>query len=321
MSERAEEERAFLAFAGWSDARAVPLAGDASARRYTRLISDRSRAILMDEPGDVRPFLAIGRWLRTLGLSAPLVLAADEAHGFLLLEDLGDGLLARLAGGGPGVEASLYLEAVQVLLRLRDSAPPGGLTVYDADMMSEFAALAAETWGRTDPGALAKALRPHFAPLATDYTVALRDYHAENLLWLPDRAGLARIGLLDYQDALLAHPVYDLVSLLQDVRRDVGSEAVAAATRLWREATGADAEALARDIALCGVQRQLRILGVFARLATSGGKPHYLDLAPRVWRHLTRCLETPGLEKLEELVLDALPPATPEYIAALRSGA
>jgi len=269
----------------------------------------------------VAPFLAIDAWLRGLDLSAPEVLAADPAGGFLLLEDLGDDLFARLAACEPAMETPIYEEAVRVILRLRNAEPPEGAPVYDLARLAKFAALAAETYAGTDPAPFADALRGHLAPLDRPESLSLRDYHAENLLWLPDRKGIARVGLLDFQDALLAHQSFDLVSLLEDARRDVSPSAAEACRRLYLDETGEDAARFARDCALCGAQRNLRIIGVFARLSLTAGKPRYLDLVPRVWQHLARDLATPGLEELRRLVLDVLPPPTDAHLASLRPAA
>ena len=323
MSDRADARDAFLQTAGWGEAARRPLAGDASGRSYLRLARGTARAVLMDAPPesgeDVRPFLTIAAWLKGLGLSAPEILAADETLGFLLLEDLGDDLFARLAARDPAREEPLYLEAVRLLLHLREAPPPAGLAVYDAARLADFAALAAEAYAGRDPAGFAAGLQEAFAPLGAEYSVCLRDFHAENLLWLPERAGLARVGLLDFQDALLAHPVYDLVSLLQDARREVGQRTARAATALWLSATGQAAEDFARDYALCGAQRAIRIIGVFASLAQRKAKPRYLDLLPRVWAHLIDDLAAPGLGDLRRLVTETLPPPTPDHLARLRS--
>lgn len=144
--------------------------------------------------------------------------------------------------------------------------------------------------------------------LAAPAVPVMRDYHAENLLWLPARAGTARVGLLDYQDMLAGHPAYDLVSLLDDARRDVSPGLRAAMTARYRERTGTGAEALARDAAILSAQRNLKILGIFARLARRDGKPRYLALLPRVWGHLARTLAHPDLAPLAGFVTRHLPP-------------
>lgn len=319
MAEPAAETRAtqigaFLATAGWGRAERQPLAGDASARRYLRLRFGSSRAVLMDagpETGeDVAPFLRIAAHLRSLGLSAPEVLAADPVAGLVLLEDLGDGLFARLAAAGPGCEGRLYAAAADLLAALHRHPPPEGLNRYAGPVTGDQAALVLETYARRPEAApeLAAAVTEACDRLAPGTPVLmLRDFHAENLIWLPGRAGVARVGLLDFQDAMAGHPAYDLVSLVQDARRDVAPELAAAVTTRYLAASGQPAEGFAAAMAALGALRQLRILGVFARLAQRG-KPGYLHLMPRVWGHLQQDLAHPELAGLRALVARLIPP-------------
>lgn len=326
---RAQAADDFCAAAGWDAPRAF-LAGDASARRYERLRRETGEtAVLMDAPPDagedVGAFLRVDAHLRAAGLSAPAVLAADATAGFALLEDLGDGLYTRLLADAPAREPDLYAAAVDVLLHLAGVPPLSGLPVYDADAMAAAVAPAADWYrlalagdrhGAADlTGAMAKALGalPPEPPV-----MILRDYHADNLLWLPDRAGVARVGVLDFQLAMLGHPVFDLVSLLQDARRDVAPETEAAMLARFAAATGRDPVALARAYATVGAQRHLRILGIFARLSLHVGKPGYADYLPRIWRDLQRDLAHPALAGLAATVARLLPPPTPGNIQRIK---
>ncbi|MEM9009763.1 MAG: phosphotransferase [Pseudomonadota bacterium] len=313
---RTAAREAFVASAGWDGARHLPLDGDASMRRYIRLIGPKDRrAMLMDAPPelgeDTRPFLAVTELLHAAGLSAPQVLAADPVQGFLLLEDLGDALYVREATT-PARERLLYEAAVDVLAQLHRNPPAGQqrLGPYDAATYATEAALFVEWYvagGRPEPpsadlraeylGHIAEAT----AKLAPSVLV-LRDYHAENLLWLAERRGLARVGLLDYQDALIGHPAYDLVSLLEDARRDTTPELREAMQRHYLETTGAASEPFLAAYAALGAQRNLKILGIFARLARRDGKRAYLAHLPRVWQHLMRDLEHPELTALRAFV-------------------
>ena len=314
---------AFLDRAGWGNARAEPLAGDASSRRYTRLWRTGESAILMDDPdGDVALFARLARHLRALGLSAPDILA--EAPGQLLLEDLGDGLIARLAGD-PAREMELYLCATDALVVLHRHAPPPGLTAATPDLLARMTDLAFDHYamGAPDPArrdaataALHQALDRH-AP-DTDVMI-LRDYHAENILWLPGRSGPARAGLLDFQDALAGHRAYDLVSLIEDARRDVAPAVAEACITNYLSRTGLPEAPFRAALAVLGAQRNLRILGVFARLAASRGKPGYIDLIPRVWGHLQADLRHPALAAVAEALQGALPAPTPETLQRLKS--
>ncbi|MBK1636151.1 aminoglycoside phosphotransferase family protein [Rhodovulum adriaticum] len=323
MAERNAD--AFLSGAGWGAAQRAPLAGDASNRRYERLTGgpDGAGAVLMDAPPqrgeDVRPFTAIARHLSGLGLSAPAILAEDAENGFLLLEDLGDALFARVIPRHPALEPTLYAAAVDLLADLHRAPPPGILPAYDADLMADLACLPFDWYlpalGRPAPAgakqAFAAAIRAQLARHAPPSVLVLRDYHAENLIWLPSRTGTARVGLLDFQDAMVGHPAYDLVSLLEDARRDVPPPLQAHMLDRYIAASGADAGAFRRAYALLGAQRNLRILGVFARLCLRDGKPSYLPLMPRVWGHLMHDLSHPALAGLRSLVLRHLPEPTP----------
>lgn len=333
MTDRRACITAFLARAGWSDAATAPLAGDASNRRYLRLTGGPGGqgAVLMDAPPgrgeDVRPFIRIARHLAGLGLSAPAILAQDAEAGLLLLEDLGDAIFARVLEASPELENSLYSGATDLLIALHDRPLPRPIAAYDPATMTALAALAFDWYRLGTAGDLGATLKDQFCavlePLLTHHAaptdvLILRDYHAENLLWLPDRGGLARIGLLDFQDALAGHRAYDLVSLLQDARRDVPARIEEAMLARYVAATGQDADGFVIAYRLLGAQRNLRILGVFARLCLRDGKPRYVDLIPRVWTHLRRDLDHPALASLRQALSGALPAPTPSTLARLK---
>lgn len=321
MTDRHVLSCAFLVGAGWGAAGRRSLAGDASPRKYERLRDGDGRgAVLMDaDPAtgeDVRPFLHIARHLRGAGLSAPRILAEDAGNGFLLLEDLGDDLFARVVRARPDLETELYETATDTLVALH-RLPPPEVPAYDPETMTQLALLAFDKYragltGDADAATQA-AFGPRFRALLAEAAsgaapvLALRDYHAENLIWLPDRDGVRRVGLLDFQDARMAHPAYDLVSLLQDARRDVPPALEAAMIARYLAATGHDPDRFAAAYALIGAQRNLRIIGVFARLGLERGKPHYIDLIPRVWDLLQRDLDHPALAPVAGLLRDSLP--------------
>jgi aminoglycoside/choline kinase family phosphotransferase len=331
---RAEAAQAFLDATGWGCALRRPLAGDASPRRYERLTDPAGRsAVLMDaDPAsgeDVRPFLAMARHLSGLGLSAPAILADDPVAGFLLLEDLGDALYARLAARDPGCEAEIYAAAVDTLAALHRHPPPEGISAYDPATMGALAGLAVRWYAAgatgapvgSDPAgeeavaACTAALLERHAPGAP--VLVLRDFHAENLLWLPDRAGPARVGLLDFQDARAGHPGYDLISLIEDARRDLPPGLGPALVARYAAATGREADSFLAACAVLAAQRNLRILGVFARLSLHFGKPGYVALIPRVWRHLEADLAHPALAPLAALVARLLPPPEPAALEGI----
>ncbi len=347
-SERAAATAAFLADAGLAGARRQPLAGDASTRRYERLWPAVGPSlILMDQPpraetepcpplaspaeraalgfnalyrlaaGRVDAFVACAGWLRGLGLSAPEVIAADPGAGFAVLEDLGDGLYARLIAEGMD-EAPLYDAAVEVLLRLHGETPPevlraGGSTwpllTYDALALQTAGELFLDWLPRLTPSLrFSDETRAEwdaiFAPIrargeAGASVFCHRDFHAENLVWLPERPGPAACGLLDFQDALRAHPAWDFSMLLHDARRDVSAEREQAVLeRYFERRPGIDREAFLADYHGLGALNIARILGIFARLVVRDGKPRYGAFMPRLWGYLDRCLQPPAPEGL-----------------------
>lgn len=314
--------------AGWTGATESPVAGDASARRFTRLIrADGTRAILMDASAEANGssgrFADLSAWINGNGFSAPQVLAADLAGELLLVEDFGDALFARLLDSHPEREAVLYtataefLAAFQRLTPLPDLAPLdgpalGALTGPISDWYLPGMAAPVTDDAKRLPDLIAGLYHDLAgpAPLVT----SLRDFHAENVLWLPDRAGPARLGLIDFQDAVAAHPVYDLVSFLQDARRDLAPGTEAAIYDLYCRRAGHDPAQLRPVYALIGAQRALRILAVFARLIRQSGKYRYAAFFPRVWGHLTANLAHPALSPLSRAVSAAVPEPTPERI-------
>ena len=263
---------------------------------------------------NVVAFAGIAEGLSARGFSAPRILASNVETGLLLIEDLGDALFARELAAGRAHEGSIYAAAVDVLAALYRSSFPqtvshGGASwrvhAYDRAAKRAEARLFTDWYVRERGGALiGEPERADFdAALDTAMTalnadapgLALRDYHAENLIWLPERDGMARVGLLDFQDALFAHPAYDLVSLIEDARRDVGADlAEPLKARFFNAALLRDREAFEAAYAVVGAQRNAKILGIFVRLARRDGKPRYLDLLPRVARHFVRDLAHPA---------------------------
>lgn len=320
--------RAFLAEAGWDRAASVPLAGDASARSFLRLTrADGSRAVLMRAPADgsTERFAALADHFRGHGLSAPAILAADLLGGRLLLEDLGDASLARCSAADPAAEPLVYAAAVDLLAALRGAPPPAWLPAPGPTALAAMTEPAA-TWyrgaGIVDDGpaeSLAEALRaPLDAVVARQAPViAHRDFHAENLMWLPARRGVARIGLLDFQDAIAAPPAYDLASLIRDARRDLAPGLADALAERYAAASATAPADLAHDLAVLSAQRNLRILGIFARLSLRDGKPRYVGLIPRVWRHLQADLAHPALAALRRRVAALLPAPDPAHLRRL----
>ena len=314
----------FIARSGWADADERLLAGDASFRKYFRLTRLGGTAVVMDAPPpqeDVRPFVRIGRHLIALGLSAPQILAEDAGHGFLLLEDLGDDTFARVLAAG-GDEGELYARATDVLVQLYragDRALLPGLGAYAGDALIEAAMLLPEWYlpaatGQPTPqeetARYIAAWKECLAalPPAPD-TLLLRDYHKDNLLWLPARPGVKACGLLDFQDAQRGHPSYDLVSLIEDARRDVPPDIHAACLQRYVDETAlSDPAGFRTGFALMAAQRHARIIGLFVRLQERDGKPDYLKYLPRVWRMFETALQHEALTPLRLWVDRLLPP-------------
>lgn len=332
MTDRTILANRFLDAAGWGGAEVSILAGDASNRKYFRVKGaiGKPDAVLMDAPQergeDVRPFIKIATFLMENGLSAPRLYAQDVRNGYLLLEDLGDDLFSDVCTTNTEQEPALYQAATDALMALHNCVPPS-LATYGPTLMAGLAADAADWYalgreGRVDAhlksalgDAMDAALRPHAAQFKV---TILRDYHAQNLLWLPDRAGPAKVGLLDFQDAMIGHPTYDLVSLLEDARRDVSAETQAATLAYFISETGSDPAEVRTAYAVMGAQRNLRILMVFARLSLHFGKPDYVDLIPRTWAHLQGNLQHPSLKAVRDAVTKTLPEPTPAHLSELK---
>ena len=324
MAERAMQIADFLADAGWAEVPRRPLAGDASFRRYKRLEAAGRRAVLMDAPPpkeDVRPFIAVARLLHGLGLSAPQILAEDIADGLLLLEDFGDDTYTRLFAAG-AEEERLYRLAVDLLIALHRSFRIPAVPIlppYNDDRLLNEAALLVDwylpaiTGQPTEPKLREEYLAAWrgLLPVARGVpdTLVLRDYHVDNLMLLDGRSGVAACGLLDFQDAVIGPRSYDLVSLLEDARRDVPADLVAAMLRRYLDAFPAlDRDAFAASYAVMGAQRNCKIVGIFTRLCVRDGKPVYLAHIPRVWRLIEQDLRHPALAAMARWLDRHVPP-------------
>lgn len=352
---RAHARQTFLKAAGWGDAPLEAFPGDASTRAYFRVNDGARKAIMMDAPGgaeapacppdadpetrarlgynaqarladsNVSAFAALSGALAARGYSAPRIFEADLQEGFLLLEDLGDDLFARVIPSRAH-EGTLYAAAVDTLAAIYRStfeAEPASTGASWRILDYDETALLAEThlfldWyageagdapgpaARADWDAAWRAVLPVLDAHAPG--LVLRDFHAENLIWLPDRAGEASVGLLDFQDALFGHPAYDLMSLIEDARRDVPAQLAAPLTERFFKAAGLrDSAAFDAAAAVIAAQRNAKILGIFVRLARRDGKARYLDLLPRVAAHFVRDLDHPALAPVREVVREIAP--------------
>lgn len=321
MSAREAAMDAFQGAAGWSAADRSLIAGDASFRKYYRLVLPGQTAILMDAPPpgeDVRPFLRIARHLVDIGLSAPRIIAEDVPDGFLLLEDLGDDTYTRLLARGAD-ETALYALAVDTLAALHRRPVPPGLPPYDVPRLLTEAALLPD-WFLPHVGAgVDDAARAAWDAAWTEVlpvahgvpdSLVLRDYHVDNLLLLPGRAGVTACGLLDFQDAVAGPLTYDLMSLLEDARRDIDPGLIARMRDryLAQAPAGLNADAFDASWAVLAAQRHAKVIGIFTRLYKRDGKDGYLGHIPRVWRLLERAAAHPACAPVKGW-LDAHVPA------------
>jgi N-acetylmuramate 1-kinase len=300
----------FLASCGWGRAEILPLAGDASFRRYFRVVSGERSAVLMDAPPpheDPRPFIAVAEWLIGRGLSAPEILARDLDKGLLLLGDFGSVRLRETLDTDPDRERELYELATDVLVDLHKHPPMAGLKPHGIEQWLEELRLFTDWYcpavgAEVDVDAYQAAWRQVLEPVANDGlgpVTVLRDYHAENIMLVEGREGVAHFGLLDFQDALAGHPAYDLASVLEDARRDVSPEIELAMIHRYVASTG-HGNRFERAYWALAAQRNTRILGVFTRLWKRDNKPGYRRFQPRMWGLLERALAEPHLKPVRD---------------------
>ncbi|GAB5347777.1 aminoglycoside phosphotransferase family protein [Alteriqipengyuania sp. 357] len=293
----------FLGAAGWAGAEIAPLTGDASFRRYFRLRHDGRSAMLMHAPPPEEPreFLHVGRWLLDQQVRAPQILAEDVDAGWVLIEDFGDARMRDWLDDNAQAEDEAYTAAIETLADLHRK-PAGPFPPYDEETYLREVQLFTEWYCPAldldvDAKGFDAAWREVLGPLIDNQqpgVTVLRDYHAENIMLLSPHRGAREQGVIDFQDALVGHPAYDLVSLLQDARRDVSPELEARMLARYRECADCAAEFEA-DYARLGAQRNTKIVGIFARLNARDGKPRYLGMIPRVWEALERDLAHPAL--------------------------
>lgn len=296
----------------WADWNRSPITGDASMRSYERLTHEDGRtAILMNAPPEVSgsqsTFVALARHLRQSGVAAPDVYDWDDTLGLMVLEDLGSVDFARHLATRPEDEIALYSAAVEVLSHVQEAPPPDGLQTLTPDIGVEMVSLAFD-WAASDTNpdnrrAIETELRRLLDSIdQTEKALSLRDFHAENLIWRPEKSGLAQVGLLDFQDAFLAHPAYDLASLLRDARRDVDPSLTEPMIALFAQRRKIPRNDVRRAFHILAVQRNLRIVGIFERLEKRDGKSGYRKRLPQVFGHLRTDLSSPVMEKLQPLI-------------------
>lgn len=306
---RALDRVDFLIDAQWSTREVKDVAGDLSSRSYQRLSLDQRTAILMDasdDAGSTSAFVTMTDWLNDAGYSVPEIFARNVDKGLLLLEDFGDERLSDR----PDVH-ELMGECVALLADIRTQKALPNLPCPSAHEMAEMTALASHYPGSDDTALLSfrQSLEPKIKSVITGspVIVSLRDFHTDNIMWLANRSGIRRLGLLDYQDAFLTHPVYDLVSLLTDARRNVSQNERRRWIAHYAGVTGDNADTLAATFSVFSAQRNLRILGIFARAAIEHKKTHHVQNIPRVYAYLAEALGHPIFQDSGAALLEALP--------------
>lgn len=321
---RQAERSAFLEQCSTAFSSVSALPADASFRRYFRLEESDPRALLMDAPPpqeDVRPFVEVAQHLLRLGLSAPAIYEQDLQRGFLVLEDFGGNTFARLLAAGAD-EATLYRLAVDTLVALHNNPLNADIDLppYSAEVLVREAMLLVdwflpEVTGRQTPPDVSDAYRAVWhdildtLPDVTD-TLVLRDFHVDNLMRLEGRSGAAACGLLDFQDALIGPAAYDVVSLLEDARRDIAPELVTEMLQRYRSGTRLDEreyQSFRTLYRVLGAQRHCKVLGIFVRLWRRDGKDNYLEHLPRVARLLRGHLDIDELAPLATWISAEIP--------------
>lgn len=292
----------FLNSIDWSDADIKPLTGDASFRRYFRVEKNGKRAMLMDAPPpheDPKPFIDVAQYLTQQGFRAPQIYGMNLDHGLVLIEDFGDQRMREHLDDAPHDEEAIYKQAIDIIVKLAD-APPANVPPYDEQVYLREVNLLPEWYLPAmniscDQSEYENLWKHALQPIYNDKKVTvLRDYHAENSMLLSD----GDMGIIDFQDALIGHRAYDLVSLLQDARRDVAPEFEQKMLTYYVNKTGVGTQFL-DDYAILGAQRNAKIIGIFARLCFRDGKHKYLDYLPRMWGLLERDLENPALSDIK----------------------
>lgn len=334
MSIKEKDIEQFLSKCGWGNATRVALSGDASFRSYERLDMAGKKAVLMLAPPQKEntiPFIAVAEHLVTNGYSAPEIIAHNIEIGLLLLEDFGDQLLNRVLKSQPEKTLQHYTQAIDLLVDIQKLSPPKTLAhshilpTYDKALLLKEVMLFAhwylqEGLGTNSPDiaqSWASVWEPVFNGLSKPSVLTLRDYHAENIIILEDREHVNKIGLLDFQDAVIGHAAYDLVSLLEDARRDVTPAVEDKMMQYFikakqKQGGKIDIPTFIEEYNILGAQRNAKIIGIFTRLWKRDGKAQYLELIPHVWRMLERNLAHPSLSPIQQW-LDATVPSEQRY--------
>ncbi|MDF2964823.1 MAG: phosphotransferase [Rickettsiaceae bacterium] len=313
---REKLKREFIERNGYGSFDVVNLPADASFRTYARLIKGEESFILMDSPPEhynLEPFVKIGTHLLNAGFSAPKLFEQDHENGFMILEDLGTVSVNNLlsSDGSKETEELIYKKIIRLLIQIQETPAPKGLSLYTKELLIKEAEIFLDWFLPILHGeATAYDLKEEYSYLwnkifnsidLKEECLTLRDFHVDNLMYMEERNNLNQIGLLDFQDALIGSPAYDLVSLVEDARRDIDATLASELINYYLSLIPAyNRKDFLAQYSILGAQRNIRILGVFARKATRDKNSRYLSFVPRVRKHLDKDLTHPLLAPLKD---------------------
>ncbi len=314
IDQREDKIKSFLDQNNLAKAKRNKLSGDASFRNYERINDGKNNFILMNAPPpkeDIKPFIKVDEWLVENGFSAPKIIASNKKDGFILLEDFGDSLFSNLLDKRDSkLEKQLYLKAIDVLTKIRKFDVNIELPEYSDTLMQKEIDLFTEWYLPKIKVNISNSQLKNFNEIwkiilpktrIEKQILVLRDYHASNLMWLSGRSGHKAVGLLDFQDAVIGHPAYDLVSLLEDARRDVSKELSDECFEYYLKSNpDISREEFKQVYDILGAQRNIKIIGIFSRLSKRDGKHGYLQMIPRVWKYLEKDILNPVLKPVKK---------------------
>lgn len=320
MDNRPNLLSAFLEKNHIADYKIDKIAGDASFRHYFRTtLNDGRSFIIMDAPPEhenIHPFCELAEFLTKNNFSAPKIFASDFENGFLLLEDFGDDSYRKVLEQNNNVEENLYEQAIDLLIRLYNITPPQDLPIYDQNLLLKEVMLFIDWYL---PNILKKPASEKqveqfkeiwsnlFSKLSAPQVLTLRDYHADNLMVLKNKSGACSVGLLDFQDAVIGVPAYDVVSLLTDARRDVSKNLQEKMLRYFLQKSNCNKQQFLLDYQILSLQRNIKIIGIFSRLAVRDGKKQYLNFLPRVFGYVNSAPQNNQLREIKTFLLTFIP--------------
>lgn len=314
-----QKARAFLKENAIENCNIKKIAGDASFRSYYRIFFGEQTLILMFAPPSheqINPFINIDKFLIENNFSAPEIFAINEEDGFILLQDFGDETYGRILAQNNSLEENLYQKACDCLIELHKINPPQNIVIYNHDLLFREVMLFVDWYLKYEKKTiLTLAQMQHFKLLwfkifdllnRENQVLVLRDYHADNLMILKNLQGYKSVGLLDFQDAVIGPKAYDLVSLLEDARRDVSLQSQSKLLKYYLQNSNIDEKLFLQDYEILSLQRNIKIMGIFCRLAYRDNKQDYLKMLPRVKKYIIARInsENKMLAEISEFLKD-----------------